>query len=190
MTAALTGELWLIRHGETDWSAGGRHTSITDLDLNATGIAAAKGLASRLADVAFAQILTSPRLRARRTAEIAGFAHADVDADLAEWNYGEYEGVTTTHIRESVPGWTIWTHRCPGGESADEVGARLDRVVARARAVEGDTAAFAHGHSLRVLAARWLGLPVADGRLFDLDTGTISMLGYERETPVVLHWNS
>lgn len=184
------GELWLIRHGETDWSASGRHTSTTDLDLNKVGVAAAEGLAKRLEGVEFAQVLTSPRLRATRTAKIAGFADAVVDPDLAEWNYGDYEGVKTAEIRETIPGWTLWKDGCPGGETADEVGARLDRVVAIARAVEGKTAAFAHGHSLRVLAARWLGLPVADGRLFDLDTATVSVLGYERETPVLVRWNT
>lgn len=190
LSARHVGELWLIRHGETDWSASGRHTSTTELDLNAAGVAAAEGLAKRLGGVEFAQVLTSPRLRATRTARIAGLGNAVVDPDLAEWDYGDYEGVKTVEIRESVPGWTLWTHGCPGGETADEVGARLDRVVGRARAVEGKTAVFAHGHSLRVLAARWLGLPVADGRLFDLDTATISVLGYERETPVLLRWNT
>lgn len=190
MGASDESELWLIRHGETDWSASGRHTSVTDLDLNADGVAAAERLAARLAGTTFAQILTSPRLRARRTAEIAGFTGADVDPDLAEWDYGDYEGITTAEIRERVPGWTIWRDPCPGGEAAEEVGVRLDRVVTRARSVRGRTAAFAHGHSLRVLAARWLGLAVADGRLFDLDTATISVLGYEREAPVIRRWNT
>lgn len=184
------GRLFLIRHGETDWSASGRHTSFTDLDLNDDGLRAARNLAGRLEDVSFAQVLTSPRLRARKTAEIAGFTNAEIDDDLAEWNYGSYEGVTTNAIRVSVPGWTVWTHPCPGGETAQQVSDRLDRVVERARSVEGDTAVFAHGHSLRALAARWLGLQVSEGRLFDLDTATISQLGFERETPVVLRWNT
>lgn len=182
--------LYLIRHGETEWSASGRHTSFTDLDLNQAGLAAARRLESRLQGETFDRVLTSPRLRARRTAAIAGFPDAEVDDDLAEWNYGNYEGETTAKIRESIPDWTIWTHPCPGGETAEQVSARLDRVVARARSVEGHTAAFAHGHSLRALAARWLGLPVCEGRLFDLDTATISILGFERETPVVLRWNT
>ena len=186
----MTTCLYLIRHGETDWSASGRHTSFTDLDLNEAGLEAAQKLHERLHGVAFEQVLTSPRLRARKTAEIAGFPDAVVDDDLAEWNYGEYEGVTTAEIRTTVPDWTIWTHPCPGGETADQVGARLDRVVALARSVDGNTAVFAHGHSLRALAARWLGLPVSEGRLFDLDTATISMLGFERETAVILHWNT
>ena len=186
----MSGNLFLIRHGETDWSASGRHTSFTDLDLNEAGLEAAEKLRARLAGDTFGQVLTSPRLRARKTAAIAGFPDANVDDDLAEWNYGEYEGVTTAEIRKTVPDWTIWTHSCPGGETAGQVGARLDRVVARARSVEGDTAVFAHGHSLRALAARWLGLPVSEGRLFDLDTATISVLGFERETAVVLRWNT
>lgn len=183
-------ELWLVRHGQTEWSRDGRHTSTTDLPLLPEGEEVAAGLRERLADVDFAQVLTSPRLRARRTAELAGFADAEVDADLVEWDYGDYEGITTPQIRESVPGWTIWSHPCPGGESAEAVGARLDRVVARARAVEGRTLAVAHGHSLRALAARWLALPVSEGRLLRLDTSTVSVLGFERESPVVLRWNA
>jgi broad specificity phosphatase PhoE len=183
-------ELWLIRHGPTEWSEAGRHTSTTDLPLLPEGEAAARALGQRLAGVEFALTLTSPRLRARRTAELAGHPEAQVDDDLVEWGYGDYEGITTPEIRETVPGWTVWTHPCPGGETAEAVGARLDRVVARAQAVDGRTLAFAHGHSLRVLAARWLGLEVADGRLLRLDTATISVLGHERETPVVLRWNS
>lgn len=180
----------LVRHGETDWSASGRHTSYTDLDLNEAGLEAASVLRARLAGRTFEQVFTSPRLRAHRTAEIAGFSDAVVDDDLAEWNYGAYEGITTDEIRRTVPGWTVWTHPCPGGETADQVGERLDRVVARARSIEGDTVVFAHGHSLRALAARWLGLPVSQGRLFDLDTATVSTLAFDRETPVILHWNA
>ncbi len=131
-------------------------------------------------------MLTSPRARARRTAELAGFGRRRPDEDLAEWAYGDYEGVTTDEIRASVPGWTVWTHPCPGGETAAEVSARLDRVVARCRAVGGDALVFGHGHALRGLAARWLRLPVTDGRLLRLDTGTVSVLGHEREEPVVL----
>lgn len=186
-------ELWLVRHGPTEWSENGRHTSVTDLPLLPHGEELARELGPRLAGSAgttFAQVLTSPRRRARRTAELAGFAHAEVDEDLVEWAYGDYEGITTPQIRESVPGWTVWTGGCPGGEGPDEVGARLDRVVERARRASGPTLVFAHGHSLRVLTARWLGLPVQDGRLFRLDTATVSVLGYERESPVVLRWNS
>jgi len=182
-------ELWVVRHGETEWSRDGRHTSVTDLPLTETGEAAATALADRLAEVAFDLVLTSPLGRARRTAELAGFAGAEVDDDLVEWGYGDYEGVTTAEIREDVPGWTIWTHPAPGGESADDVSARLDRVVARAR--EHDrTLVFAHGHSLRVLTARWLEQPADEGRFFRLDTSTVSVLGFEREHPALLKWNS
>lgn len=186
----MSSELWIVRHGPTEWSRNGRHTSVTDLPLLLDAEDDARALAPRLADLDPALVLTSPRLRARRTAELAGFGDADVDEDLVEWAYGDYEGLTTPQIREQVPGWSVWTDPSPGGESADEVAERLDRVVARARAADGTTLAFAHGHSLRALAARWLGLPVSDGRLFRLDTATISVLGYERETPVLLRWNS
>ncbi|WP_141014631.1 histidine phosphatase family protein [Nocardioides sambongensis] len=182
-------ELWLVRHGPTEWSEAGRHTSVTDLPLLPSGEDRARALAGRLAPQRFDLVLSSPRRRARRTAELAGFAEAEVDPDLAEWSYGEYEGLTTAQIREQVPGWTIWTHPAPGGESDVEVAARLDRVVRRARGVRR-TLVFAHGHSLRALAARWLGLPVGDGRLLRLDTATVSALGFERETAVVLRWNA
>ena len=189
----MTSELWIVRHGPTEWSRNGRHTSVTDLPLLPDAEDDARDLAPRLADLDPALVLTSPRLRARRTAELAGFGHAAVEPDLVEWAYGDYEGLTTPQIREldgAAPDWTVWRDGCPGGESAEEVGERLDRVVERARATEGRTLAFAHGHSLRALAARWLGLPVGDGRLLRLDTATISVLGYERETPVLLRWNS
>jgi broad specificity phosphatase PhoE len=184
------GDVWLVRHGATEWSEAGRHTSITDVPLLPEGEDAARTLAPRLAGHDFALVLTSPRERARRTAELAGFGAAQVDGDLAEWDYGDYEGVTTDEIRESVPGWTVWTHPCPGGESAADVGARLDRVVDRAGVGSGDVLVFGHGHSLRVLAARWLGLPVADGRLFVLGTATVSVLGHEHDDRAVLTWNS
>jgi len=186
----VSAELWIVRHGPTEWSRSGRHTSVTDLPLLPDAEQDARALAPRLAAVGPALVLTSPRERARRTAALAGYADAVVDEDLVEWAYGDYEGLTTPQIREQVPGWSVWTHVSPGGESGDQVAARLDRVVARARESDGPTLAFAHGHSLRALAARWLGLPVSDGRLFRLDTATISVLGYERETPVLLRWNS
>lgn len=182
-------ELWLVRHGETEWSASGQHTSTTDLPLTAGGEATARTLAPVLARTDFAQVLTSPRRRASDTAELAGFGDAEVDADLVEWGYGEYEGLTTPEIRETVPGWSVWTHRCPGGESATQVAERLDRVVQRARSTAGATLVFAHGHSLRALTARWLDLPVALGRHFDLGTATLSVLGDDRGTPVVQRWN-
>ncbi|WP_134764534.1 histidine phosphatase family protein [Nocardioides sp. 1609] len=187
----MTGnELWIVRHGPTEWSRSGRHTSATDLPLLEDGEDDARALGERLSGLDPALVLTSPRLRARRTAELAGFADAQVDDDLTEWGYGEYEGITTPAIREQRPGWNIWSDGCPGGESPDEVGARLDRVVATVLAASGPVIAFAHGHSLRVLTARWLGLPVSEGRLFKLDTATISLLGHERESPVVIRWNS
>jgi broad specificity phosphatase PhoE len=183
-------ELWIIRHGETEWSRDGQHTSTTDIDLTPEGEAVARGLEPRLADAHIDLVLTSPRARARRTAELAGFPDAEVDEDLVEWDYGDYEGLTTPEIRETVPDWTVWSHDCPGGESSEEVGRRLDRVVARVRDHGGRVLVFSHGHASRVLAARWLGLPPGDGRHFVLDTATISILGWERESPAVLRWNS
>jgi probable phosphoglycerate mutase len=184
------GDVWLVRHGETEWSRDGRHTGSTDVPLTPEGEAAARELRPRLAGETFGLVLTSPLERARRTAELAGFPDAETDEDLVEWRYGDYEGITTDEIRESVPDWTVWTHPCPGGEAAAEVSTRLDRVVTRARREPGDVLLVGHGHALRALAARWLDLPVTDGRLFKLDTGTVSVLGHERETAVLLHWNS
>ena len=183
-------ELWLVRHGQTEWSAAGRHTSTTDLPLLAEGEEAARGLRPRLDGLRFAQVLTSPRLRARRTAALAGFADADLDEDLVEWDYGAYEGATTAEIHQRVPGWSVWSHPTPGGEAAAQVGVRLDRVIARARVVEGRTLVFGHGHSLRALTARWLGLPVAAGRMWQLDPATVSALAYEHDSPVVRMWNA
>jgi broad specificity phosphatase PhoE len=183
-------ELWLVRHGKTEWSANGRHTSTTELPLLPDGEEVAVELRDRLTDVAFVQVLTSPRLRARRTAELAGFADAEVDADLAEWAYGDYEGITTEQIRRTDPGWTVWTHASPGGETSEEVRTRLDRIIARVHACDGATLVFGHGHSLRALAARWLNRPVIDGRNFQLDTATVSVLAHERECPVLRRWNS
>ena len=182
-------ELWLVRHGETDWSRTGKHTSTTELPLTEEGVRVATALRGRLADLTFDLVLTSPRQRARRTAELAGFPDAEVDDDLAEWDYGDYEGVTTPQIRETVPGWTVWTHPCPGGETAEQVSARLDRVVARVRARGGRCLAFGHGHATRALTARWLDQPVEEGRFFKLDTATVSVLSSERETPVIQRWN-
>jgi broad specificity phosphatase PhoE len=183
------GELWVIRHGETEWSRDGLHTSHTELELTPEGEDVARRLAQRLEGVEFDRVLSSPRARARRTAELAGFTDVEVDDDLTEWDYGDYEGLTTARIRESVPGWTIWSHPVPGGESAEEVSRRMDRVVARVRDHGGRVLVFSHGHASRALAARWLGLPAQEGRLFKLDTATISVLGYERESPAVARWN-
>jgi broad specificity phosphatase PhoE len=182
-------ELWLARHGQTEWSEAGRHTSTTDLPLLEPGERDAAALRDRLAPLGFDLVLTSPRLRARRTAELAGFPDAEVDEDLAEWAYGDYEGRTTPDIREDVPGWTVWTHPSPGGETGNDVAARCDRVVARTRGVER-ALVFGHGHSLRALTARWLGEPVFFGRHVRLGTATLSTLGFERETPVILRWNA
>jgi len=183
-------DLYLVRHGATEWSIAGRHTGTTDLPLLPEGEDTARALAARLRGADFGLVLTSPRQRARRTAELAGFPDAVVDDDLAEWDYGDYEGVTTEEIREKDPDWTIWSGVTPGGETPEQVGARLDRMIDRVRATDGHTLVFGHGHALRALAARWLGLPVAEGRLLKLDTATLSVLGFEREQPVVLHWNS
>jgi broad specificity phosphatase PhoE len=182
-------QLWLVRHGETEWSRGGQHTSTTDLALTEKGEAAARTLKGPLAGIDFVRVLTSPRRRAVHTAELAGFPDAELDEDLAEWAYGDYEGVTTPEIRKTVPDWTVWTHPSPGGETPQQVTERLDRVVARAREADGKTLVFAHGHSLRALATRWLGLDVSEGRLFALDTSTISVLGVDRGTQVVRQWN-
>jgi broad specificity phosphatase PhoE len=184
------GELWVVRHGETEWSRNGRHTSRTELDLTPEGERVARQLADRLQGVGFDLVLTSPRLRARRTAELAGFPDAHPDEDLTEWDYGDYEGLTTPEIREKVPGWTVWTHPCPGGETAEQVSRRLDRVIAKVREQGGRVLVFSHGHASRAMAARWLGLSVREGRRFKLDTATISVLGYERDTPAVARWNS
>ncbi len=181
--------VWLVRHGETEWSRAFRHTSTTDLPLTAEGEQVARGLRDRLGGERFDLVLTSPRIRARRTAELAGFPEAGVDPGLAEWAYGDYEGRTTVEIRETDPGWTIWTHPAPGGETAAAVTERLDEVVARVRAAAGPCLLFGHAHSLRALAARWLGQPVSAGAWFRLDTSSVSQLGYERDTPVVIRWN-
>jgi broad specificity phosphatase PhoE len=182
--------IWLVRHGETEWSRARRHTSVTDLPLTAEGEAVAGHLGARLAGEQFELVLSSPRLRARRTAELAGFGQAVIDADLAEWAYGDYEGITTSQIQETVPGWSVWTHPSPGGETADEVAARLDRVVDRVAEASGSVLIFGHGHALRALAARWLGQPVSAGAWLRLDTATISQVGYERDTRAILRWNS
>jgi broad specificity phosphatase PhoE len=183
-------ELWLIRHGETEWSRSGQHTGRTDIPLTAAGERQAALLGRRLAGRKFARVLTSPLLRARATGQLAG--HGDVaqdEPDLMEWDYGAYEGRTTAQIREEVPGWTIWNGGVRGGESADQVGARCDRVIARCAEVDGDVALFAHGHVLRILAARWLGFPAAAGRYLALDTASLSVLGHEHEARVIRNWN-
>ena len=182
--------VWLVRHGETAWSRRRLHTSVTDVPLTPAGVEAARAVGARLVGRPFSLVLTSPRSRARRSAELAGFPDAQVDDDLAEWNYGRYEGVSTAQIRETDPGWTVWSRPAPGGETANQVRDRVDRVIARCRAVDGDVLLFGHAHCLRALTARWLGQPVVDGRLYRLDTASLSVLAYERETPVIVHWNA
>lgn len=182
------GDLWLVRHGETEWSAAGRHTSSTDLALTPEGERKAAAVGRMLAGKPFALVLASPLRRALETCRLAGCS-AEITPDLREWGYGTYEGLTTAQIQVQNPDWTIWTATPPGGESAAEVAARADRVIARAVAAGGDVALFGHGHMLRVLAARWLELDPTNGRLFALSTGSISVLGYEREARVLQLWN-
>lgn len=182
-------QLWLVRHGETEWSASGRHTGTTDIDLTAAGVEAARSVAGRLAGRSFDRVLSSPLLRARRTAGLAGFPDTEVAPDLAEWDYGDDEGRTTAEIREDRPGWTVWRDGPLGGETRTDVGARADRVVTMVRSVDGPVLAFGHGHFCRVLGARWLGLNVEDGARLLLSTASVSVLGWERDTPAVVHWN-
>ncbi len=183
-------DVFVIRHGETAWSVSGRHTGTTDLPLTDNGRRLAERLRPVLAREAFARVFVSPMRRARETCELAGLGNAAViDSDLAEWNYGEYEGLTPEQIHEKAPHWLIFRDGCPGGEMPEQVGARVDRVVARVRAVEGNVALFAHGHVLRVLVARWIGLPPGAGQHFLLDTGTLCVLSYYYELPAVRVWN-
>jgi broad specificity phosphatase PhoE len=181
----------LVRHGETEWSSSGRHTSYTDVPLTPHGCDEARPLAARLAETRFSLVLTSPRRRARETCELAGlFRQAEVTDDLAEWDYGSYEGRTSDEIRREVPGWTIFSHGAPGGETAEQVATRADRVIARAQAADGVVALFSHGHFLRVVGARWVGLPASAGACLGLDTASLSFLGHEREQRVLRVWNS
>jgi broad specificity phosphatase PhoE len=182
------GEIWLVRHGETEWSAAGRHTSSTDLALTVEGERKAAAVGRMLAGKKFALVLSSPLRRALETCRLAGYS-AEITPDLREWGYGSYEGLTTAQIQVKNPNWTIWTGTPPGGESAEAVGARADRVIARVVAADGDVALFGHGHMLRALAARWLGLDPTNGRLFALSTGSLSILGYEHEARVLQMWN-
>jgi broad specificity phosphatase PhoE len=185
-------QAWPLRHGATEWSESGRHTGRTDIPLTAEGETQARRLGDRLTGHAFDLVLVSPLARARRTCELAGLGdEAQVEGDLLEFDYGHYEGLTTEQIREQAPGWTIWDGPCPGGESMDQVVARADRVVERVRALgTGDVALFAHGHILRILAARWCGLDGSEGRCFSLDTAALSVLGWEHEYATVRRWNA
>jgi broad specificity phosphatase PhoE len=183
------GEIWLVRHGDTEWTATGQHTSRTDVPLTEKGREQARGLGRVLRGHEFALVGSSPLSRALDTCRLAGFGDVvEIDEDLREWDYGDDEGRTTADIRKERPGWTVWAGS-PGGEPLDDVGARARRVLARAAAAAGDAALFSHGHYLRILASCWLGLPPEGGRFFVLGTAAISVLGYERETRVVLHWN-
>ena len=182
--------LFLVRHGETEGAASGRHTGWTDIPLNDRGRRQAKQLKERLDEETFALVVSSPLSRALETCHLVGLGdRAIVDPDLREWDYGAYEGLTTDKIREDVPGWTIWSDRVRDGERIAEVAARLDRVIERSLAADGDVALFAHGHALRILAARWIEMPPAHGRHLTLDTASTSVLGWERDTRVICRLN-
>ncbi len=187
----MSTEVWLVRHGETEWSANGRHTSTTDLPLTGDGRAEAAALRPRIDPASFAAVLVSPRLRACQTAEDAGIPDAaiETDPDLAEWDYGDYEGLTSEEIQAARPGWTIWTGDPVGGETAAEVRARLQRVIDRALTVDGRVLLVGHGHALRVLALTWIGLPVREGGHFFLATASISVLGFEHGERSLRRWN-
>jgi broad specificity phosphatase PhoE len=183
-------EVILVRHGETEWSRSGQHTGRTDVPLTDAGVRNAELLGPRLGQRRFAAVFTSPLSRASETCRLAGLGdEAQVREELLEWDYGEYEGITTQQIRQNRPGWLLWRDGCPGGENAEEVGSRADRVIDELRVLGGDVALFAHGHVLRVIAARWVGLPPEAGALLALSTGTLSVLGYEREVAVLRLWN-
>ncbi|MCE2880868.1 MAG: histidine phosphatase family protein [Planctomycetaceae bacterium] len=187
---ATSQRIYLVRHGETEWSQSGRHTSRTDLPLTAEGERRIESIAATLAAHPFSLVLSSPLRRAVRTCELAGLrGRAELDADLVEWNYGDYEGLTTAEIREQRPAWNLFHDGAPGGESAEEVGARVARAIGRIVDAEGDVAVFAHGHVLRVLGALWVGHAPEDAERLALDTGSVSILGYEREARVIRLWN-
>ena len=186
----VRGRLIVVRHGETEWSRTGRHTGRTDVPLEPAGNEQAAAVGRSLAGTPLALVLCSPLARALATCRLAGFGdRAETTDDLLEWDYGEYEGRTTDEIRRYHPGWTLWADGVPGGETAAEVGRRVDRVIDRVRSLDGDALCVAHGHVLRVLAARWVGLPPVAGRLWALDAGSLGILGWERETPVTSRWN-
>jgi broad specificity phosphatase PhoE len=188
---ARASQIALVRHGQTEWSLNGRHTGRTDIPLTDQGREEARAAAPLVQALEIDYVRTSPLQRARDTCELLNLNQpAVIDPDLMEWDYGIYEGITTVQIRETVPTWTVWSQPCPDGETAADVAARVDRVIATACSSEGTTLIVAHGHVLRVLAARWLGLDPEAGRFFRLDTATVSLLGWERETPVVLRWNT
>ena len=184
-------EIVLVRHSETEWSRDMRHTGRTDIPLTERGREEARMLSEALREWSFGRVLVSPLSRAVETCELAGLDEAaEICPALLEWDYGEYEGITTAEIRARRAGWYLWRDGCPGGETATDVGARVDPLVTQLKEAEGDVALFAHGHLLRVLSARWLGLPPEDGALFALSTATLSALGFERETAVIRRWNA
>jgi len=182
-------DLWLVRHGQTEWSESGQHTGVTDIPLTDTGRRQAAALCRVLDRQRFDLVLTSPMTRARETARLAGFADAEVDDSLREWGYGEYEGLTSAQIRETRPGWTIWNGTPPGGETAEEVEARARQVLARVEAVAGRVLLFGHGHFSRVVAAVALGFHAADGARFALHPATVSVIGHEHDYRSLLRWN-
>jgi broad specificity phosphatase PhoE len=183
-------EIVPVRHAETEWSVSGRHTGLTDIPLTDSGRATARALADRLRDWRFERVLVSPLRRARETCELCGLGdRAEVCEELHEWDYGEYEGLTTAQIQEKRPDWSLWRDGCPGGELPEQVAARADRVIAELRALEGATVVFSHGHMLRVLGARWIELPPSAGARLALSAGAISVLGYEHDTAVLARWN-
>jgi broad specificity phosphatase PhoE len=183
--------LYVVRHGATEWSESGQHTGRTDIPLLPEGELQAQETSKLLSDIDFSLVLCSPLQRAQRTCELAGLRpDAVLDNDLFEWDYGDYEGLTTATIRDTEPGWTIWSGTCPNGETIQQVSARADRVIERVRSQSGNAIVFAHGHFLRVLTARWCELAPVEGQRFVLDPATLSLLGWERETPAVLRWNS
>ena len=188
----MSRQLWLLRHGATEWALNGRHTGCTDLPLLPEGEAEASSLSPILGQQPFAAVFSSPLQRARRTCELAGLGdQMQICDDIIEWNYGDYEGVTTTTIRHTVPNWTVWSHGCPGGEDAQQVEARCERAIRTALAVPGagDVALFAHGHILRALAGTWLGLGTCGGQLLPLATASVSILGWERDIRAIQRWN-
>jgi probable phosphoglycerate mutase len=192
MASEILPVIYLARHGETAWSITGQHTGLTDLPLTERGEQNARRLGERLVALTFAKVFTSPLQRAARTCELAGFgAAAEIDPDLVEWNYGDYEGVRTAEIHAKRPDWQLFRDGCPNGESPERIGARADRVVSRVRAINGDVLIFSSGHFLRVLTARWLGVEPAAGRFFMLSTASVSVLGYEHSLsqPVIRLWN-
>jgi broad specificity phosphatase PhoE len=189
----MSRQLWLLRHGATEWALNGRHTGSTDLPLLPEGEAEARALGPVLSQQIFAAVFSSPLQRAQRTCELAGLGdQMQICDDIIEWNYGDYEGITTATIRETVPDWTVWSHGCPKGENAQQVEVRCANAISTALAVpgEGDVALFAHGHILRALAGTWLGLGAAGGQLLRLGTASVSILGWERETRAIQRWNA